>query len=334
MTQQTPIVLISPEARAALVDEVEQSSASGETSGGLLFGYPVDKRQRLLVSSVRLSADVGFGRRAFSLDQTRTSRQLEAAQSLDPQATYCGVWYLHRTPNRELTDAEWVQTQTLLEDPDFRFNDLVCLVLCFYSAELNIYASSFNRHHSSRGQAPDPTELRLTTDWLEPPRTRTPLSSPPSRSNWYQTPDVASRLNLEHQRLAGKYRVEPALAPDGQMFLRLSPKQQYERMSFYLALGNGYPDKAPHAFLLIGGKPYRISSPSMGSWSASQWLVELADELMSWLVFSLNEYLTAAASALNGGSDREAADLFRLVLAIEPRTPKAARLLARAESAL
>jgi hypothetical protein len=330
----TPIVLISPEARAALEAEVDRGGASGDLSGGLLFGRPLNGQQRLVVSSVRLNTDVGFGDRSFSLDQTRTSRQLDHARGLDPQASYNGVWYLHRTPNRELSAEEWVQTQSLLEDPDFRFDDLVCLVLCFYYAELNIYASSFNRHHSARGQAPAPTELRLTTDWHErptgapPPR---PAASSPS-TEWYKAPQAAARLDQERQRLAKKYHVDPALAPNGQMYFRLSPKLKHEKMAFYLASGPGFPDRAPHVFLLVGGKPQRIVSPGLVNWSPDKWLAQLADELVEWLAFSLDEYLVKGEEALERGDHQQATDLLTLVLAIEPQTPGAARLLARAQA--
>jgi len=215
MSTDTPIVLITPDAKAALEAEVKRSGIIGGLTGGLLFGYPLDERHRLVVSSVRLSQDVGFGQRDFALDQTRTSRQLKHAQSLGPEATYCGVWYIHRTPYQELTVEEWTQTQNVLEDPDFRFKDLVCLVLCFYQGELKIYASSFNRHHSARGQPPAPTQLQPMTDSL---LIRADLTPPPTLSpaptNWFDSPDVAARLRLEHERLAQKYHVEPALMPD------------------------------------------------------------------------------------------------------------------------
>ena len=335
MSQEPPIILITPEARASLGAEVDRGRVTGELTGGLLFGYPTDEQHRLVVSSTRLSADVGFGQRDFSLDQTRTSRQLEQAQSLEPQATYCGVWYLHRTPDRELIDAEWVQTQTTLEDPDFRFDDIVCLVLCFYYAELKIYASSFNRHHSARGQTPAPTELRLTTEPSPTQATPThPSSPPPPPSDWYKSPQVASRLNQEHERLAEKYQVEPALAADGQVFFQLSPKRKYAQLTFYLVCEAGFPQKAPRAYLRAGDKPYPLSSPGLSNWSVGQWLVEVADELVKWMVFSLDQYLAAGEAALNRGDYHEAADLLAAVLAIEPRTPRAARLLARAQAPL
>lgn len=332
MSQAIPIVLISPAARAALTAEVERGGASGELSGGLLFGCPLDEGQRLVVSSIRLSADVGFGRSDFSLDQTRTSRAVEHAQELEPRAGYCGVWYLHRTPNAELADAEWKQTQTVLEDPDFPFTDLVCLVLCFYYGELNIYAYSFNRHHSSRGQAPALTELRLTTEVASTLAPSGQPSAAPSR--WYNAPDVAARLAQERERLAVDYQLEQAVAQSGQVFFRLWPKRRYEKLSFYVGVEEGFPGKAPAVFLLVAGKPYRISAPSLGSWSGERRLADLADDVVQWLVFGLEDYLEAAKQALSRGAHAEAADLLMVVLAIEPRTPGAARLLAKAQAAL
>lgn len=334
MTPEIPIVLITPEARAALEAEVDRSGRSGGLTGGLLFGYPLDESHRLVVSSTRLSAEVGFGRRDFSLDQTRTSRQLDHARRLDPQATYCGLWYIHRTPNRELIDEEWVQVQTLLEDPDFRFDDLVCLVLCFYYAKLDIYASSFNRHHSARGQSPAPTELRLTSAMPVAAATPTRPSPPAPPTDWYKAPDAAARLSQERERLAQKYQIEPQLAPGGQMLFRLTPKGQYHQLGLYLVCGPGFPDQAPHAFLLVGGKRRPLSSPGLSNWSARKWLLEVADGLVEWLAFSLEQYLAEGEEALQRGAYQEAADLFTLVLALDPRTPRAARLLAKAQAPL
>ncbi len=331
-SQEVPTVLISPETRAALASESERTAVTGEMIlvGGLLFGYPVDAMQRMVVSYVRLSSDVGFGRKDFSIDQTRTSRMLDKARKLDPKANYCGIWYIHRTPNRDIFDEEWEQARNTLEDPDFRFEDLVCLVLCFYGGKLNIHASSFNRYHSSRGQAPAPAELRLTTDWLDTPtRSERPAPAPPV-TDWYKSAVIGARLSQEHQRLAEKYEIESALSPDGQMFFRLSHKRKYQKLLFYLAVGNGFPDLAPHVFLLVGGKPHRVSIPSLGSWSESSSLVDTADELVEWLAFSKDEYLTAAEEAFSRGSYAKAADLVKLVLAIDPRMPGAPRLLAKA----
>jgi hypothetical protein len=335
MSTDTPIVLITPDAKAALEAEVQRGGIAGELTGGLLFGYPLDDLHRLVVSSVRLSEDVGFGQRDFALDQTRTSRQLNHAQSLAPEANYCGVWYIHRTPYQELTAEEWTQTQNLLEDPDFRFKDLVCLVLCFYQGQLNHYASSFNRYHSARGQSPTPTPLQLMAASIPTQADVAHWPVPrPGPTNWYDSPDVAARLRLEHERLAQKYHVEPALMPDGQMIFRLTPKVQCEKLVFYLACGPGFPDKGPWAFLLAGDKQHPLSSPGLVNWSERQWLVEMADELVEWLAWSLDQYLATAEEALNRGDHHEAADLLTVVLAIDPRTPRAARLLAQAQAPL
>jgi len=338
MPTEPPIVLITPEAQATLEAEVKRTSIGGGLAGGLLFGCPLDEHHRLVVSSVRLRSEVGFGQKSFCLDQSRTSQQLEQARKLAPGASYCGVWYLHRTPNQELTDKEWVQTQSVLEDLDFRFEDLVCLVLCFYSGELKSYASSFNRYHSARGQFPAPTQLQLTTDSLPTPTQASPAhpSAPrPAPTDWYKAPEVIERLKLEHERLAQKYHVEATLAPNGQQLIfRLMPKSEYGKLAFYLAFGPGFPDKAPAAFLLAGGKQHPLFSPGISNWSAGQWLVGVADDLIEWLAWSLEQYVATAEEALDQSDYQEAADLLTVVLSIDPRTPRAARLLARAQAPL
>ena len=73
MSTEPPIVLITPEVQAALEAEVQRSSITGGLTGGLLFGYPRDGRHRLVVSSVRLKEDVGFGQR--DLPSTRRARR-------------------------------------------------------------------------------------------------------------------------------------------------------------------------------------------------------------------------------------------------------------------
>jgi len=60
----------------------------------------------------------------------------------------------------------------------------------------------------------------------------------------------------------------------------------------------------------------------------------MADELVSWLAWSLDQYVAAAEEALNRGDYQEAVDLLSVVLAIDPHTPRAARLLARAQAPL
>ena len=139
---------------------------------------------------------------------------------------------------------------------------------------------------------------------------------------------------MEHERLAQEYHVEPALMPDGQMVFRLTPKDKHEKLVFYLACGPGFPSKGPGAFLLAGDRRLPLSSPGLVNWSEKQWLVEMADELVKWLAWSLDQHVAAAEEALNRGDYQEAADLLSVVLAIDPRTPRAARLLARAEAPL
>ena len=117
MPTDTPTILITPEAKAALEAEAERDGISGDLSGGLLFGHPLDERRRLVINSVRPRPETGFGRKDFCLDQSRTSQQLKRAQKLAPEASYCGVWYLHRTPDQELTDAEWIQAQECWKIP-------------------------------------------------------------------------------------------------------------------------------------------------------------------------------------------------------------------------
>ncbi|MDY7078083.1 MAG: hypothetical protein SXV54_14305 [Chloroflexota bacterium] len=340
MSVETPIVLITPEAQAALEAEVERAGISGGLAGGLLFGYPQDEHHRLVVSSARMRPEVGFGRRDFCLDQSRTSQQLDQARKLAPEAHYCGVWYIHRTPNQELTDEEWVQTQSVLEDPDFRFKDLVCLVLCLYFGELKTYASYFDKYHSARSQFPEPTLLQLTTDSLPTPAQASlayPSAPQLAPSDWYRSPDAAGRLNLEYERLEHKYHVEAAISSDGQMIFRLMPKSakgERGKLTFYLACEQGFPRKMPDAFLLAGGKRHPLSSPDLDDWSVERWLVEVADDLVKWLALSLDQYVVAAKDALDRGNYQEAADLLTIVLSMNPRMPRAARLLARAQAPL
>ena len=55
---------------------------------------------------------------------------------------------------------------------------------------------------------------------------------------------------------------------------------------------------------------------------------------VKWMAWSLEQYVTAAEEALSRGDHQEAADLLTVVLATDPRTPRAARLLARAQAPL
>jgi hypothetical protein len=332
-----PVVLITPESKAALEAEAERASASGDIVGGLLFGYPLDERRRLVVGSVKPRPEVHFGEQEFCLDQSRTSQQLREAQKLDSeQVNYCGVWYVHRTPTEALTDDEWVQAQRVLEDPDYRFKDLVCLVLCLYGGDLKTYALFFDRYRAARGQLPVPTVLKLTTEeYSKEPQPQVeqerlePLLDP---KNWYKDPEVAKRLEAEHKWLVQRYRVESSIVPDGKVVFRLMPKGKYQDVVFYLACGPGFPEKAPVAFLVVRGDRYPLLSPALNEWSVDSWLYEVADDLVEWQVKLLDQQVAAAEEAINQGNYKEASDRLAMVLLINPRMPGAARLLARAES--
>jgi hypothetical protein len=335
-----PIVLITPEAQKALEAEAERSGVSGDVVGGILLGYPVDERRRLVVSSIRPRPEVGFGRKDFCLDQSRTSQQLADAKKSYPKAHYCGVWYVHRTPTGELTDEEWVVTQGILEDPDFRFKDLVCLVVCLYGGKLNTYALSFNRYHSARGQLPVPTVLKLDSEAgaaLEPAAdTAAAPSSPrtpaPPPEDWYKTPEAVARLEDERARLLHGYRVESAVGSGGKVVFRLMPHGEHQDMVFYLACEAGFPDNPPLAFLVVRGDRYPLLSPALSEWSADKRLADVADDLVKWQVALLDQQVQAAHMALEAGDARKASDLLAMVLLIEPRKAGVARLLARAES--
>jgi hypothetical protein len=333
-----PIVLISPESKAALETEAERAGASGNIVGGLLFGYPLDERRRLVVASVKPRPEVRFGEREFCLDQSRTSQQLQVARKLvSKQVDYCGVWYVHRIPTGELTDDEWVQAQRVLEDPDYRFKDMVCLVLCLYGGDLKTYALFFDRYRAARGQLPVPTVLKLTTEEYskepQPEPTRpTPAPPPPDAKEWYKHPEIAKRLEVEHKWLVQRYRVESSVTPDGKVVFRLMPKGEYQDVVFYLACGPGFPDKAPVAFLVVRGDRYPLLRPALNEWAADNWLYEVADGLVEWQVKLLDQQVVTAEEEINRGNYEEASDRLAMVLLINPRMPGAARLLARAES--
>ncbi len=338
MSTEPPVVFILPQVEAALEAEVERAGASAGLVGGLLFGHPLDEHRRSVVDWVRPRPEARFGEKDFSLDQSRTSQQLDQARKVAPEAHYCGVWYIHRTPDRELTDEEWVQTRSVLEDPDFRFDDLVCLVICLYFGDLTVYASSFNKHHSVRSQFPVPTRMFTATDSL-PDTTRVDYATPSAPpelvlTNWYASPDVAERLNEEHVRLTAKYHVEATMEPGEQMVFQLMPKSGYGKLVFYLACGPGFPDSGPTAFLSAGDERYPLFSPGLNNWSAEHWLLDVADDMIEWLIWSLDEYMTPAKEALNRGNYQKAADWLTIVLSINPRAPRAARLLAQAQAPL
>lgn len=334
MSTELPIVLITPEAKATLESEAERAGFVGDVVGGLLFGYPLDDRRRLVIGSIKPSRETHFGEKEFSLRRSRTSRQLDEARELSKEAHYCGVWFVHHTPTGELSDDEWTQAQSILEDPDYRFEDLVCLVICLYAGKLNMYALSFNLNHSARGQLPAPTVLKLTTDEA-PQRPAAARDAVPSKgTKWYKDPQAGRRLQLEHDRLAQRYRVESALLPDGRVVFRLMPKGEHEDMVFYLACHPGFPNQAPTAFLSIRGDRYPLLSPGLSEWSPDRWLVEVADDLIEWQVGLLDQQMTAAEEALERGAFKEASDLLAMILLIDPRKPGAARLLAQAQGGL
>ncbi len=335
----TPVVFILPEVQAALEAEVDRAGISGGLAGGLLFGHPLDERRRMVLGWARPRPEVRFGEKDFCLDQSRTSQQLDQARQLASEAHYCGVWYIHRTPNKELTDEEWVQTQSVLEDPDFRFDDLVCLVICLYFGELTFYASCFDKFNSARGQLPTPTHLFLATESESlATRVQTDHARPPTvepvLTNWYKDPAIVKRLNQEHARLTEKYHVEAALVDGERMVFQLMPKSGYGKLVFHLSCGPGFPDEGPSAFLSAGGKQHPLFSPGMNNWSAGHWLVGIADDMIGWLEWSLDDYVATAQEALTRREYQEAADWLTLVLSINPRTPRAARLLARAQAPL
>ena len=337
-----PIVLLTPDAKEVMEVEAERAGVGGDVVGGLLFGYPLDERRRLVVGSVKPRPEVGFGQQEFCIDQSRTSQQLQdARKSNSEQVSYCGVWYIHRTPTGELTDAEWVQAQRVLEDPDYRFKDLVCLVLCLYGGDLKTYALFFDRYRAARGQLPVPTVLKLTTEeYSKEPDPQTQLEqvrttpSTPDPKSWYKDAEIAKRLEMEHKWLTQRYRVESSVAPDGKVIFRLMPQDEYKDMVFYLACGPGFPKEAPVAFLVVRGDRYPLLSPGLNEWTQDNWLYEVANDLVKWQIKLLDQQVAAAEAAINRGDCKEASDRLAMVLLINPRMPGVARLLARAESGM
>lgn len=332
MSLDVPIVLMTPEARAALEAEASSTSLSGDLTGGLLFGHPVREDYRLILSSVRLPPVVGFGKPEFSIDQSRTSEQLQRARSISRSADYVGIWCLHQTPDPDLTDEEWLQAQAVLDDPDFHFKDLVCIVLCYYFGELSLHALYLDVYRSTRSQPLAPAELRSTSDLPQAgPETRSPLLSMPA-GRWHLDPKVANRLQFEQSELEQSYQVKAGVSPQDEMIFQLSPKRKYEQMVFYLACGAGFPDKAPRAFILAGNKQQPLSGPELVNWKSQKGLVTVADDLVKWLEWSLEDQVKMAQEWIESEDYEAAAALLKLVLAIDPRTPGAARMLARAQT--
>lgn len=336
MAQERPTVLITPEAKKTLEAEAERAGLGGELAGGLLFGHPLADQYRLIVSSIRPRPEVGFGNREFSLDQSRTSQQLAQAREIAPEAHYAGVWYLHRTPNKEPSDDEWVQTQAIMEDPDYRFDDLVVLVICLYFGELNTYAFYFDKYHSARSQMPEPTTLQLASEVEHVEgRTDSARSAAPSlAADWYKTAEIVERLKQEYARLSKGYEVDVTIQAEGRMVFRLDPRGDYGKLILYLACEAGFPDRPPEAFIIAGEKSYPLYSPTLSEWTADTWIAETADSLIEWLNWSLEQFVAQAKEGIEAGNYQEAADLLTVVLSIDPRTPHAARLLGQAQAPL
>jgi len=335
MSQEPVTILIMPEVRAALEAEVTRGGVGGDLAGGLLFGYPLDRQRRLIVGQVRLSQEVGFGQRDFALDQSRTSKPLAQAQQISSQAHYCGVWYIHLTPEGELTDQEWMQAQAVLEDPDYRFQDVACLVLSLYSGKLTFYAFTLDVYQVARGHPPSPARLLMATGAELPSAEQTARAEAAVRAAaWYRVPEVARRLEEEHKLLAARYYVEAELDAEGYVIFRLRPKSGYGKLTFGLVCGPGFPERGPAAFLPIGGGRHPVISPTISEWTASHRLTDVADEMTSWLTWSLDDYMAVAKEALARGDYGEANDWLTVVLSLNPRKPGAARLLARAQAGL
>ncbi|RLC73114.1 MAG: hypothetical protein DRJ03_29330 [Chloroflexi bacterium] len=105
-------------------------------------------------------------------------------------------------------------------------------------------------------------------------------------------------------------------------------------MVFYIACEPGFPDQAPTAFLSLRGDRYPLLSPSLNEWSAKQRLVEAADNLVEWQAHLLDQKIAAADEALERGDYQEASDLLVMVLLMNPRKPRAARLLGQVQAML
>lgn len=334
MSQEPISILMLPEVRAALEAEVKRTGVGGDLAGGLLFGCPQGERRRLIVGYARLKPDVGFGQPDFALDQSRTSEQLAQAQRILPQAHYCGVWYIHLTPEGELTDQEWAQAQAVLEDPDYRFQDVACLVLSLYFGKLTFHAFTLDVYQVARGLPPSPAQLLTATAAEARPAEERGAAAAARPTAWYKVPEVARRLEEEYELLTARYNVEASLDSDGYVVFRLRPKSGYGKLTFDLVCGPGFPEKGPAAFLPIGDTRHPIFSPTIGEWTDGHRLTDVADEMASWLTWSLDDYVAAAQEALERGNYREANDWLTVVLSLNPRKPGAARLLARAQAGL
>ncbi len=154
--------------------------------------------------------------------------------------------------------------------------------------------------------------------------------------HWYEKPEAADRLALERKKLAEKYNVQCGNTSDREVIFRLTPRKEAinERVVLYLICEQGFPAQAPRAFLLAGQRRYCLLCPLLSNWRPRQTLVAAADDLIEWLIWSRDEYVAKAENALQRGHCQEACDLLQMVLALEPRTPDAARMLAQAQARL
>jgi hypothetical protein len=277
------IVCISPETGSGLALEARRS-AGDSVAGGLLFGYPVCECYRQVVGYTQLRPEVLMGK-GFSLDQSQPSRQLVLACQSDPQAQYCGAWTIHHTPEQEPTEREWVQARSVLEDPGYHFDDLVCLVLCSYAGELQYHAWILTREHAATGRPPEPANLLQASP--QPgrafPSSATPAS--PAPAEWYKSPDMARRLYLESLQLAQRYRVKmTADAGAQEVVFHLTPGNGGGGQSLCVACGPDFPRTGPVVFVTDEDEEKGrrlLYVPGSGDWLASYRLLDVTEH---WLV--------------------------------------------------
>jgi hypothetical protein len=163
------------------------------------------------------------------------------------------------------------------------------------------------------------------------------IESPEAENpHWYEKPEAAERLALEHKKLAEKYNVQCGNMSDGEIVFRLTPRKKAlnERVVLYLVCEPEFPQRTPWAFLLAGKHRHHLLCPLLSDWTPRRTLLAVADDLIEWLLWSRDEYTAKAERALQRGNCQEAHDLLEMVLALEPRTPDAARMLAQAQARL
>lgn len=277
------VVSISPETESGLELEARRSAGDG-IAGGLLFGYPVCECYRRVVGYARLRPEV-LTSDGFSLDRSHTAQHLESARQSDPQAQYCGIWTIHHTPEQELTEEEWVRARSVLEDPGYRFDDLVCLVVCSYAGELQYHTWVLTREHSATGRPPEPASLLQVSAWTGRsfPSPATPASTAPAE--WYKSPDMARRLYMESLQLAQRYRVKmTADASAQEVVFHLTPGNEQGGQSLCVACGPDFPRTGPVVFVTDEDEERGrrlLYVPGSGDWLASYRLVDVTEH---WLV--------------------------------------------------